>query len=78
MLDTEGLIDESEDYSTLAGYLLMRFGQLPQPGDSCEYETPYFRFRFEVLRMDGRRIASVRVERSINEALEDPDNYDHD
>ncbi|EWM45334.1 putative membrane protein [Bordetella holmesii 70147] len=78
VLDTEGLIDESEDYSTLAGYLLMRFGQLPQPGDSCEYETPYFRFRFEVLRMDGRRIASVRVERSINEALEDPDNYDHD
>ncbi|MCJ9712995.1 hypothetical protein LWS69_28535 [Bordetella hinzii] len=28
--------------------------------------------------MEGRRIASVRVERSINEALEDPDNYDHD
>ncbi|OZI71283.1 TerC family protein [Bordetella genomosp. 12] len=78
VLDTEGLIDESEDYSTLAGYLLMRFGQLPKPGDSCEYETPYFRFRFEVLRMDGRRIASVRVERSVNEALEDPDNYDHD
>ncbi len=78
VLDTEGLIDESQDYSTLAGYLLMRFGQLPKPGDSCEYETPYFRFRFEVLRMEGRRIASVRVERSINEALEDPDNYDHD
>ncbi|CAJ50177.1 TerC family protein [Bordetella avium] len=78
VLDTEGLLDESRDYSTLAGYLLLRFGQLPKPGDSCEYETPYFRFRFEVLRIEGRRIASVRVERTSNEALADSDHYDHD
>ncbi|MGE8635565.1 MAG: TerC family protein, partial [Achromobacter piechaudii] len=61
VLDTEGLIDESQDYSTLAGYLLGRFGHLPKPGDVCEFETHYYRFRFEVLQMDGRRIASVKV-----------------
>src|SRR5690606_8848354 len=63
VLETEGLIDDSQDYSTLAGYLLARFGHLPQPGDSCEYDGPHHRFRFEVLELDGRRIASVRVER---------------
>ncbi|MBO1114312.1 TerC family protein [Bordetella petrii] len=63
VLETEGLIDDSQDYSTLAGYLLARFGHLPQPGDSCEYDGSHHHFRFEVLELDGRRIASVRVER---------------
>lgn len=62
-LETEGLVDDAQDYSTLAGYLLARFGHLPQPGDSCATEGPHHRFRFEVLELDGRRIASVRVER---------------
>jgi CBS domain containing-hemolysin-like protein len=63
VLETEGLIDEAEDYSTLAGYLLARFGELPKPGDACEFQSSHFRFRFEVQKLDGRRIASVRVER---------------
>ncbi|MCD0502447.1 TerC family protein [Bordetella petrii] len=63
VLETEGLIDDSQDYSTLAGYLLARFGHLPQPGDSCEYDGPHHHFRFEVLELDGRRIASVQVQR---------------
>src|SRR5690606_19669414 len=37
VLEIEGLIDESEDYATLAGYLLARFGHLPKPGDTCEF-----------------------------------------
>jgi CBS domain containing-hemolysin-like protein len=63
VLETEGLVDEAQDYSTLAGYLLARFGHLPKPGDTCEYDTHPARFRFEVLEVLGRRIASVRVER---------------
>ena len=63
VLETEGLIDDSQDYSTLAGYLLARFGHLPEPGDACDYDDPHHHFRFEVLELDGRRIASVRVER---------------
>lgn len=78
VLDTEGLIDESQDYSTLAGYLLGRFGHLPKPGDVCEFETHYYRFRFEVLQMDGRRIASVKVERHYLGPVEDSDTTDQD
>jgi CBS domain containing-hemolysin-like protein len=62
-LEIEGLVDEAQDYATLAGYLLSRFGHLPSPGDSCEFVSPHTRYRFEVLQLDGRRIASVGVER---------------
>jgi CBS domain containing-hemolysin-like protein len=62
-LETTGLIDDAQDYATLAGYLLSRFGHLPQPGDCCEFVSPHARFRFEVLQLDGRRIASVIVQR---------------
>ena len=61
VLDTEGLVDEDEDFTTLAGYLVSRFGQLPARGDQCEFDAPHARFKFEVLRIDGRRIAQVRI-----------------
>jgi CBS domain containing-hemolysin-like protein len=63
VLDTDGLVDEAQDYATLAGYLLSRFGHLPRPGDHCELVSPHARYRFEVLALDGRRIASVGVQR---------------
>ncbi|MGB6105337.1 MAG: TerC family protein [Pusillimonas sp.] len=70
LLNTEGLVDDDEGYSTLAGYLLERFGHLPQPGDSCELKHQHARFRFTVLRLDGRRIATVRIERLYDQAEE--------
>jgi CBS domain containing-hemolysin-like protein len=72
VLNTEGLIDEEEDYSTLAGYLLERFGRLPDPGDSCELVQSHATYRFKVLKLDGRRIATVHIERLPNG---DPDAY---
>jgi CBS domain containing-hemolysin-like protein len=63
VLETDDLIDESKESSTLAGYLRARVGHVPQPGDVCEHEGFYARLRFEVLHLDGRRIASVRVEK---------------
>jgi len=63
VLETEGLVDDDEDYTTLAGYLLSRFGQLPAPGDNCEYRGPHGTFRFTVLQIDGRRIALVSIEK---------------
>lgn len=63
VLTTDGLVDEEEGYSTLAGYLLGRFGHLPSPGDSCELKRPHATFTFKVLRLEGRRIATVLVER---------------
>ncbi|WP_049057421.1 hemolysin family protein, partial [Achromobacter xylosoxidans] len=71
VLETEGLVDEAQDFSTLAGYLLSRFGHLPKPGDVCEYEFHHDHFRFEVLEMDGRRIALVRVEKRAPEPLDE-------
>jgi len=71
VLETEGLIDEAEDYSTLAGYLLARFGHLPEAGAVCEYAADHARLRFEVLQLDGRRIASVRVEKLPPESPDD-------
>ncbi len=63
LLDTEGLVDADQDYTTLAGYLLERFGQLPVAGDQCEFVGMHARFNFEVLQIDGRRIAQVRVKK---------------
>lgn len=69
VLNTDGLVDEDEDYSTLAGYLLERFGHLPAVDDHCELVRPYATFGFTVRQLEGRRIASVEIERRLH--LED-------
>ena len=46
-------------FETLAGFLLMRFGEIPHPGASIEHEGR----RFTVLEMDRNRIALVRIEK---------------
>ncbi len=66
VLETEGLVDDDEDYTTLAGYLLARFGHLPAPGDSCAFVSPHARFSFEVLQIDGRRIAQVKIKKQTD------------
>jgi CBS domain containing-hemolysin-like protein len=65
VLDTEGLVDDDQDYTTLAGYLLERFGQLPVAGDQCEFVGAHGRFKFEVIQIEGRRIAQVRVKKIV-------------
>lgn len=70
VLNTDGLVDEDEDYSTLAGYLLEYFGHLPAVGDHCELVRPYATFGFTVRQLQGRRIASVEIERRLHA---DPD-----
>ena len=69
VLHTDGLVDDDEEYATIAGYLLERFGRLPAVGDSCELvQEDVPAFRFTVVQMDGRRIATVQIER-----IEPPD-----
>ncbi len=63
MLGVDGLVDEEEEYATLAGYLLTRFGQLPKVGDVCELEQNDAMYRFKVEQLDGRRISQVSLER---------------
>lgn len=50
-------VQESDDYDTLAGWLLAALGYVPQTGDAYEVEG----YRFEVKRMRRRRISAVAV-----------------
>ncbi|HEY1015757.1 MAG TPA: hemolysin family protein [Herpetosiphonaceae bacterium] len=45
------------DYETVAGFLLMKLGHLPLPGDSLVHES----LRFTVTRMSGPRIEELEV-----------------
>ncbi|PJI39587.1 hemolysin family protein [Ferrovibrio sp.] len=46
---------EEDDYHTVAGFMLARFGRLPETGDYVDWKD----WRFEVIDMDGRRIDKV-------------------
>ncbi|MDO8666210.1 MAG: transporter associated domain-containing protein, partial [Gemmatimonadales bacterium] len=48
---------ESDDYSTLGGYLFGALGRLPKVGDRIEVEGGVF----EVTAMAGRRVAEARL-----------------
>lgn len=52
-------LEDSDDYETLAGWLMSAFGSVPETGDDFETEG----FRFKILGMRRHRITLVRVER---------------
>jgi CBS domain containing-hemolysin-like protein len=52
---------------TLAGFLLVRIGHIPQPGESVTYEGR----RLTVVEMEGRRISKIRVE-PVEEEVGEP------
>jgi CBS domain containing-hemolysin-like protein len=54
----EIVLPQDEGFETLAGFLLSRLQKIPHEGDVFEYSGR----RFVVEKMDGHRIASVRVE----------------
>lgn len=58
-LNTDGLTDDDQEYSTLNGFILERLGSVPVVGQFFDFGG----FRFEVLVMDGRRIETVKVTR---------------
>jgi putative hemolysin len=51
-------LPQDEGYETLAGFLLSRLQKMPAGGEAFEYEGR----RFVVEKMDGHRIAVVRIE----------------
>lgn len=57
-LNIDGLMDEDEEYDSLAGFLLARFGEMPIKGAFIEFEN----YRFSVYEVDLRRIVMVDVE----------------
>ena len=59
MLEIPGLVSETNDYTSLAGFLLAEFGKLPGRGDTLTHEG----YTFTVDEVAERRIASVRVKK---------------
>jgi CBS domain containing-hemolysin-like protein len=55
-------------YETLAGFVLDRLGVVPQGGETFVFENHHY----TVMRMEGRRVASVRVERLPGPAAQQP------
>jgi CBS domain containing-hemolysin-like protein len=53
-------LGEDEDFHTLAGLVLSRLGHVPKVGESFDLAG----YRFEVVEMDGNRIARARVSRA--------------
>jgi CBS domain containing-hemolysin-like protein len=57
---------------TLAGFLLVKLGHIPEEGETVEFEGR----RFAVVKMEGQRIAQVRVdpieEQELQEGEEPP------
>lgn len=51
------LVDDSEQYSTLSGYILFHLGRLPENGQYLEVDG----YRFEVVTMDGHKIEKVHI-----------------
>jgi CBS domain containing-hemolysin-like protein len=53
-----GLELDERDYTTIGGFLFGAIGRLPKPGDQVAVKGAVF----EIVEMDGRRVASVRVQ----------------
>jgi putative hemolysin len=57
------VLPQDEGYETLAGFVLSRLQKVPQGGEAVEYQGK----RFVVEKMEGHRIALVRIEPSSAE-----------
>ena len=73
-LDLEPLSSESDDFSTVAGFLLQQLGKLPEVGETYSMRHNSQSLYFRILELDGRRIAKVFVEREAEAQDEFPDN----
>jgi CBS domain containing-hemolysin-like protein len=55
-------LPESEGYTTIAGFLMTEAGHVLKPGDKVNYNG----LRFEVDRVERRRVISVKLELPAN------------
>jgi len=67
VLDTDGLISDDDDYTSLAGFLLARFETMPEPGQALDLDG----LRYEVLALEERRIARVAITRFDSAGADD-------
>lgn len=50
-------IPESEEYDTLAGYIINEYGGIPQQGEQFENDS----FKIKILRREGSRLDLVEI-----------------
>lgn len=58
LLTDVDLVDDAEQYSTLAGYLLLQLGHLPEQGEKVISDG----LVFEIISLDGRKIEKVKIQ----------------
>jgi CBS domain containing-hemolysin-like protein len=64
VFDACGFTVPTGDYETLAGFVLTRLGHIPEVGEGFEHDG----WHVEVVELDGRRVATVRLRRTEAEA----------
>lgn len=57
LLLNRDLVDDSEEYSTLSGYILFHLGHLPENGEKFQADG----YLFEVVTMEGHKIEKVHI-----------------
>ncbi|WP_293779714.1 TerC family protein [uncultured Oxalicibacterium sp.] len=67
VLETHALVSEDAEYTSIAGLLLDRFATFPEVGAALELDG----WRYEVAAIDGRRIATVLINRVKPEERQD-------
>ena len=65
-------IEDSDEYETVAGWMIDELDKLPQVGDELERDG----WTFKVTATDGRRIESVRVTAPEPAPEQDPEGSD--
>lgn len=60
VLETDLLVGDNDDYTSIAGFLLERFGSLPKVGEALALGD----LRFEVTQVLERRIATIQISRT--------------
>jgi putative hemolysin len=58
--------EDSGNYNTLGGFVMLQMGRVPVTGDAFETEG----FRFEVVDMDEKRVDKVLVSKVAPPAIE--------
>ncbi|NBQ85288.1 MAG: magnesium/cobalt efflux protein, partial [Methylophilaceae bacterium] len=58
-----GTAFSDEEFSTIGGLVVSKFGHLPKRGESTTFEN----LKFTALRADSRRLHSVLIEKIVSE-----------
>jgi len=57
---------DSQDYSTMSGFVMAELGRIPKEGDIVNYNG----YQFEVVDMDGRMTDKILVKKNLNQKNE--------